>query len=199
MGATRITKDERAAQLIECATKVFAEKGYTNATTKQISEEAQVSEKLIYLHFKNKKELFLACLKKLEGELNEGFTEVIIKYKDNPLDVLKQFGLFFFDFVQTNQFAAGLLGLRISDVKNDPDILKAYRDIIGLYVEIVEKTIRIGAEKGMLPANLNPRALAWIYVGTYNTFLVMKEFDSQEFSVDIAMQMGDIMDVVCRQ
>lgn len=199
MGTVRITKEERTAQLIECATKVFAEKGYSNATTKQISEEAQVSEKLIYLHFKNKKELFLACLKKIAYELNEGFTQVIVKNKDNPLDILKQFGLFFFDFVQNNQFAAGLLGLRISDVKNDPDILKAYRDILGLYVDIVEKTIKIGAEKGMLLANLDPRALAWIYVGTYNTFLVMKEFESQEFSMGIAMQMGEIMNAVCRQ
>jgi AcrR family transcriptional regulator len=198
MGNVRITKKERYAQLIDCATQVFAEKGYSNATTKDISEKAQVSEKLIYLHFKSKKELFLACFHELEKELIDGFSQVIVKHKDNPLRVLKQYGLFFYNFIHTHQFTAGLLDLRISDVKNDPDILKAYRDLVELYVGNVEKTIRLGAEKGMLPSNLNPRALAWLYVGSYNTFLMMEEFNFPDFNLKMANELGKILDVILK-
>ncbi|MCX5851725.1 MAG: TetR/AcrR family transcriptional regulator [Deltaproteobacteria bacterium] len=45
MGKKRITKGERYSQIIDCATKVFAKKGYSGATTKNISEAAGISEK----------------------------------------------------------------------------------------------------------------------------------------------------------
>lgn len=196
MGNIRITKEERYAQLIDCATRIFSEKGYSNTTTKEISEKAQVSEKLIYLHFKSKKELFLACFQKMEEELIKGFSQVIIKNKDNPIRVLKQFGMFFYKFIHTHQYSAGLLGLRISDVKKDPDILKAYRDLVEVYIVNVEKTIRLAADKGMLPKHISPRALSWVYVGTYNTFLMMEEFNFPDSNQKMANELGKILDVI---
>jgi AcrR family transcriptional regulator len=196
MGNTRITKEERYAQLVDCATRIFSEKGYSNTTTKEISEKAMVSEKLIYLHFKSKKDLFLACFQKMEEELIKGFSQIIIKNKDNPILVLKQYGMFFYKFIHTHQYSAGLLGLRISDVKKEPDILKAYRDLVEIYVDNVENTIRLAAKKGLLPKNINPRALSWVYVGTYNTFLMMEEFNFPDSNPKMANELGKILDAI---
>ena len=44
--------------IIQAATRLFAEQGYDGTTTLQIAHEADVTEPLIYYHFKGKDELF---------------------------------------------------------------------------------------------------------------------------------------------
>ncbi|MGV0735052.1 TetR/AcrR family transcriptional regulator [Mycobacterium syngnathidarum] len=53
----RRTGDEVRSQLKAAASVVFAERGYTGATTKQIAARAGVTEALIFRHFGSKAEL----------------------------------------------------------------------------------------------------------------------------------------------
>jgi AcrR family transcriptional regulator len=55
---TRRSGDEVRARLLAAARDVFAELGYAGATTKQISERAQVGEVLLFRHFGSKSGLF---------------------------------------------------------------------------------------------------------------------------------------------
>ncbi|QRP45697.1 TetR/AcrR family transcriptional regulator [Amycolatopsis sp. FDAARGOS 1241] len=48
--------------LVAAAAKVMREQGYAHATTKAIAQTAGYSEALLYKHFKDKTELFLAVL-----------------------------------------------------------------------------------------------------------------------------------------
>jgi AcrR family transcriptional regulator len=52
----------RRTQILEAATRVFAEKGYHRATTKDIARAAGMAEGTIYLYFENKAELLMALL-----------------------------------------------------------------------------------------------------------------------------------------
>ncbi len=56
----------RRTQILDAATRVFAEKGYHRATTKDIAREAEIAEGTIYLYFKNKSELLIALLVHLD-------------------------------------------------------------------------------------------------------------------------------------
>lgn len=49
-------------KIIEEARKLFAERGYSAATTAEIARRVGVSEAALYKHFKSKKEMILACL-----------------------------------------------------------------------------------------------------------------------------------------
>jgi AcrR family transcriptional regulator len=51
---------KRSAQILEAAARVFAQKGYHAATTKEIASEAGVSEGTIYNYFQNKEDLLLS-------------------------------------------------------------------------------------------------------------------------------------------
>jgi AcrR family transcriptional regulator len=62
----------RRNQILEAATRVFAEKGYHRATTKDIASEAEIAEGTIYLYFKNKSDLLIALLKHLDRETTQG-------------------------------------------------------------------------------------------------------------------------------
>ena len=56
----------RRTQILEAATRVFAEKGYHRATTKDIARAAGVAEGTIYLYFENKSELLIALMEHLD-------------------------------------------------------------------------------------------------------------------------------------
>ena len=72
--------------IIQAATHLFAEQGFEGTTTLQIANEADVTEPLIYYHFKGKDELFshiletsfkeyfsrLEALKKISGHSLKG-------------------------------------------------------------------------------------------------------------------------------
>jgi AcrR family transcriptional regulator len=61
----------RRTQILEAATRVFAEKGYHRATTKDIARVAEMAEGTIYLYFKNKSELLIALLEHLDQETTQ--------------------------------------------------------------------------------------------------------------------------------
>jgi AcrR family transcriptional regulator len=61
----RLPKEEREAQILDAATRVFANKGFRAATTKEIAAEAGVSEGTIYNYFDSKYDLLIAMSKRL--------------------------------------------------------------------------------------------------------------------------------------
>jgi AcrR family transcriptional regulator len=54
--------EARRTQILLGAAKVFAEKGYHKATTKEVAQAAGVAEGTIYNYFTNKRELLLAMI-----------------------------------------------------------------------------------------------------------------------------------------
>jgi len=53
---------ERRQQLIDAAVRVFAERGFRGATTREIAETAGVTEAVIFQHFADKDSLYAAIL-----------------------------------------------------------------------------------------------------------------------------------------
>jgi AcrR family transcriptional regulator len=58
----RLSLAERRRQLIDVARRVFAERGFRGATTRQIAAAAGVTEALIFQHFPDKDSLYAAIL-----------------------------------------------------------------------------------------------------------------------------------------
>ena len=55
----------RREQILGAATRVFAEKGFSRATTREVAREAGVSEGTIYNYFEDKEALLMAIMDKL--------------------------------------------------------------------------------------------------------------------------------------
>jgi AcrR family transcriptional regulator len=62
MVLTRLDSDERRAAIIAAAVPLFARKGFTGTTTREIAEAANISEALLFRHFPSKKLLYDAIL-----------------------------------------------------------------------------------------------------------------------------------------
>src|SRR6185295_2177520 len=61
----RLKAPQRREQLISVATKLFAERGYEATTTAAIAEAAGVTEPILYRHFQNKQDLFVAIVREM--------------------------------------------------------------------------------------------------------------------------------------
>src|SRR5437660_7884477 len=55
----------RRSQILDAATKVFAEKGFHPTTIKDIAREASIADGTIYIYFENKTALMLGILDRM--------------------------------------------------------------------------------------------------------------------------------------
>src|SRR3954470_4112023 len=62
MARTPKVVDDRRAQILEAALRVFAAKGFARATNKDIATEAGITPGLIYHYFTSKEELMRAII-----------------------------------------------------------------------------------------------------------------------------------------
>ncbi len=58
----RLTAEKRKCQLAQAALRVFSERGFSGATTREIANAAGVSEAVIFQHFDSKEELYTSIL-----------------------------------------------------------------------------------------------------------------------------------------
>ncbi|HLT20780.1 MAG TPA: TetR/AcrR family transcriptional regulator [Thermomicrobiales bacterium] len=65
-------------RILDAAARVMREQGVVGATTKQIARAAGVAEGTLYIHFKDKSELFMAVL----HERSPGFIQTVATLKD---------------------------------------------------------------------------------------------------------------------
>jgi AcrR family transcriptional regulator len=61
--------DRRRGEILAAAARVFADKGYANATTREIAEAADVAEGTLYNYFENKREILLAIALETEAPM----------------------------------------------------------------------------------------------------------------------------------
>jgi AcrR family transcriptional regulator len=64
----RVSADERRAQLIDTAMDLFARKGFTATTTREIARSAGVNEAIIFRFFPHKDDLYAAILERKSSE-----------------------------------------------------------------------------------------------------------------------------------
>ena len=77
----KLPAEQRRAELIQAASRIFERMGYVDATTERIAREAGVTKGALYFHFRSKEDIFLATLK----EETEALFEAIFKHLESPL------------------------------------------------------------------------------------------------------------------
>jgi len=73
---------------VDTAMKLFSAHGYHGAGIDRIAEEAGVSKKTMYHHFRSKEELILAALKQYDGLFRNDFMKAVDKHGDTAYERL---------------------------------------------------------------------------------------------------------------
>lgn len=77
--------DKTEQKIINSALRIFAEKGYTGATTRVIASDAGFTEMTLYRKFKTKENLFRSVLIQSNQKMIENFSSIFIDKKfENP-------------------------------------------------------------------------------------------------------------------
>ena len=106
----------RKDRIMDAALRIFAEKGFQNATITEISKEAGVSEATIYEYFGTKEDLLFAIPEKITNETLEKSTKVI-PYIKGVEGKIRAILLFYMELYQSNPDYSALILLQLMSNK----------------------------------------------------------------------------------
>lgn len=164
----RMSREDRRAQIIDSAMKVFIDKGYNGATTADISKEAGISEVTLFRHFSSKKELFM-----------EGLEPILITSLENSIAESKD--------LQATEKLKYILKDRINFVSNNHQVMKlilmesqinpelADLDYVNKIVSLLKKSVK---ETGVKLKN--EKASSRLLIGSIFSFLYFPETNEEK-------------------
>ena len=89
----------REQQLLDVAEEQFAENGYGGASIEAISRIAGVSRPIVYDHFGDKEGVYIACLRRARGELEEMILAAVAT-ASTPREMIERGTSAYFEFVE---------------------------------------------------------------------------------------------------
>lgn len=161
---TRMHGTERRALILAQAKKVFARKGYQEATTGELARASGVTEPVIYKHFGSKQNLYLAVIKKLSEEFMERLRGMVEHRAANDLsDSLASLLLDYRNAAMADHENIHLL-LNAALELNDPKVTQLVQvhnhDMYGLVNGLLEQA----QKQGLVSAQLDLSAASWGYL-----------------------------------
>ena len=72
----RLGNDQRRAQLLGLARRAFSDRAYDDVSIDDLAREAKISKGLLYHYFPTKRDLYVAGLSEIAGELVEAVTSI---------------------------------------------------------------------------------------------------------------------------
>ena len=157
-------KEQARERIVAAALRVFAEKGYHEATMEDVADRLGVSEGTIYLYFKSKRELFKAI-----SDLGEHDVAKVLSSAMQNDDPVKSFFELATDVYEQYEPLSGLLVELLAEASRDVSLRKLVRDDFEKDRETMQKFLadlrkhgRIGAETDM---NSISMAILFLFYG----------------------------------
>jgi AcrR family transcriptional regulator len=76
---------DRREEILDAATELFAEHGYSDAVTQELVERLQVGKGTVYRHFPSKRDLFLAAVDRVMRRSRERI-DIVLEGIDDPFE-----------------------------------------------------------------------------------------------------------------
>lgn len=156
----RLTAEARRQGVLDAACRVFAKSSYRGATTAEIAREAGISEPILYRHFGSKRDLYLACLEEAWRGFRAVAEEATARDPDGCLGAIA-------DAYMAKRARIRLVDLWIqalTEASEDRVIAAALRRQVREVHDFFADVIRDGQARGVIVADRDPVAEAWIFV-----------------------------------
>ncbi len=146
----------KSVRILEAATKVFAKKGFYNATIADIAKVAEVAEGTIYLYFKNKDDLLISIFENsMELFLQEARRE--IEGVGDPKEKLRRFIGLHLRLVQENPDLAQVLQI---ELRQSSKFMQEYQGgKLSEYLNVVRGILEEGQSRKIFRQEIDPRIL----------------------------------------
>jgi AcrR family transcriptional regulator len=157
-------KEEAKSRILEAANKVFAERGYHEATMDDIAKRLGVSKGAIYLYFPSKEDLFEAMCKTAP----QAFKEILFSsFRDeaNPIESATQF---FDKMLKLSASNPGLSFEILSEASRNPALKRILKQNHSEYEEVLTGFLAEGRKRGIVGDDLDIRPLANSLIALWN-------------------------------
>lgn len=155
----RLKAEDRKAQILRCATAVFARSNYRVAGIADIAKEAGISEPTVYKYFPSKKQLFLDILAKV-GELTLRSWQEAADQEPDDFELLRRIGAKQFEATLKSPELLKVQFQALSEV-DDPEIRHLLKDNFASYVSFLSGVVERGQRTGRIGPSVSPEVLAW--------------------------------------
>jgi len=153
MQAREIQRQDKRARILEAAVRVFADRGFFNATVAEIARAAGVADGTIYLYFKGKDDLLLQLFEEKMAELLASAQAALAEETDAPAR-LKRFILHHFLAVEKNPELAAVL---IVELRQSAQALRpAEKARLTAYLDVIAEVVRAGQDRGEIAQGISP-------------------------------------------
>ena len=157
-------KEEARSRILDAANKVFAEKGYHEATMDDIAKRLGVSKGAIYLYFPSKEDLFEAMVKTAP----QAFKEILYSSFGDEADPVQSATQFFDKMLKLSASNPGLSFEILSEASRNPTLKRILKQNHEEYEEVLTSFLAEGQKRRFVGDNLDIRPLANALIALWN-------------------------------
>ncbi|MFC7440195.1 TetR/AcrR family transcriptional regulator [Laceyella putida] len=171
-------RHEKVDMIFQAAVEVFAERGFDQAKMDDIAQVAGVAKGTIYYHFKSKEELFA-------GLINEGIEKLIEcagRHMDNDEEPVAKLQNLIKAHVYFFIHHAKLAKLLLNEAFGTKERQRHFRWKIREYIELIEKVLIEGKEKGQFNINHTLETASAIF-GAASVIVLQKLYHMEDRKV----------------
>ena len=120
--AVAVEHEQRRKKILEKALTVFMDDGFENATFQKIADRCGITRTILYLYFKNKREIFTYSIKQLLLNVEENINQITADKSLKSADKIIKILMSIFDLVEKNrQLLCVVLDYLLHISKGDAD------------------------------------------------------------------------------
>ena len=158
--AKRLPAEARRRAVLDTACRVFSRSSYHGATTAEIAREAGISEPILYRHFGSKRDLYLACLDEAWGSFRTVCAEAVEGDPQTCLGAIADAYMAKGKKIRVIDLWIQALNIAAEDKVIAAAVRKQIREVRDFFADV----IRDGQRRGVIHADRDPEAEAWIFV-----------------------------------
>ncbi|GHO52743.1 TetR/AcrR family transcriptional regulator [Ktedonobacter robiniae] len=195
MARTPKVVEDRREQLLDAAIRVFARKGFSRATNKDIAHEADVTPGLIYHYFESKEALLQAVLEERSPlSLLRSLPAQVMELP--PAQFLPSLVLRVLKIVEGEQFVQ-IIRVILPELMHNPSILPVAPSVLQRAVNMLAAYLDQQMEQGKLRRVEDSRLAAQTLMGSVIGFVLRRQIflDSQALAYSQEQVANTIADI----
>ena len=169
-------KEERKQDILKCAKRLFARKGFENTTMDEVAREAELAKGTLYLYFKSKEELLYSLLEPMLVDYNKRVRELASRPSPSQETTLQRMLAFMYEeYLEEPEMYHIVLRYRAREYKSllSEENFNRLREIMRDNLYEVEKAVAQGLESGEFH-DVNPKAFSILF---WNMFMGVVQYD----------------------
>ncbi|MBE2315916.1 TetR family transcriptional regulator [Solirubrobacter sp. CPCC 204708] len=161
-------RDRTQGEILEVATREFAEHGYSGARVDEIAERTRTTKRMLYYYFGSKEGLFVAVLEQAYAAIRAAEQTVDVDHLD-PVAAIRALAELTFDHHEAHPDFIRLVS--IENIHRGEHMAESLAAINAPAVERIERILRAGREAGVFRADVDAVDLHML-ISSYCVFRV---------------------------